>query len=129
VSVFDFTTFSYWFGNSVPRAPVYADPSGDGGVSVFDFTAFSLSFGVGIVFPAAFAAANAPDSARLHAQIENNVGDIQQVQAVDARLLIAEPNRRVEILDLALLELIGDSVPERLQIELEDLFDEARTVR
>jgi hypothetical protein len=52
VSVFDFTTFSYWFGTAVPRAPIYADPSGDGGVSVFDFTNFSAQFGKGVTFPA-----------------------------------------------------------------------------
>ncbi|MFT5527474.1 MAG: hypothetical protein ACI9HK_005456, partial [Pirellulaceae bacterium] len=59
VSVFDFTTFSYWFGSSVPAAPAYADMSGDNGVSVFDFTSFSLNFGVGVVFPTAFASSTA----------------------------------------------------------------------
>ncbi|MFT5528171.1 MAG: hypothetical protein ACI9HK_006159, partial [Pirellulaceae bacterium] len=55
VSVFDFSTFSYWFGASVPIAPEYADMNLDGGVSVFDFTFFSQSFGKGIVFPTGFA--------------------------------------------------------------------------
>jgi hypothetical protein len=57
VSVFDFTTFSYWFGSSVLAgdAPAYADLNVDGGVSVFDFSDFSSNFGIGIVYPVAFA--------------------------------------------------------------------------
>lgn len=53
VSVFDFTTFSYWFGLSVPTAPAYADISGDGGISVVDFSGFSNNFGVGVTYPTA----------------------------------------------------------------------------
>ncbi|MFT5525219.1 MAG: hypothetical protein ACI9HK_003186 [Pirellulaceae bacterium] len=58
VSVFDFTTFSYWFGETVDPngAPEYADLNDDAGVSVFDFTFFSENFGTGIVLPVAFAA-------------------------------------------------------------------------
>jgi hypothetical protein len=60
VSVFDFTTFSYWFGQGVQSAggpaPSYVDNSGDGGISVFDFTGFSTNFGRGITFPVGFAA-------------------------------------------------------------------------
>jgi hypothetical protein len=55
VSVFDFSTFSYWFGTQVPDAPAYADMNVDGGISVFDFTPFSNNFGTGIDFPVAFA--------------------------------------------------------------------------
>ncbi|MFT7639380.1 MAG: hypothetical protein ACI9G1_001116, partial [Pirellulaceae bacterium] len=55
VSVFDFSTFSYWFGQSVGAAPLYADMNVDGGVSVFDFTLFSLNFGASIRFPTSFA--------------------------------------------------------------------------
>jgi hypothetical protein len=58
VSVFDFTTFSYWFGSSTTVAPVYVDANSDDGVSVFDFTTFSENFGIGIVFPVAFASRN-----------------------------------------------------------------------
>jgi hypothetical protein len=61
VSVFDFTTFSYWFGVSLPTAPAYVDNNGDGGVSVFDFTEFSLNFGTGIVFPVGFASVATAD--------------------------------------------------------------------
>jgi subtilisin-like proprotein convertase family protein len=58
VSVFDFSTFSYWFGEPVAPdgAPHYVDSSGDGGVSVFDFSGFSGNFGKASIFPTAFAA-------------------------------------------------------------------------
>jgi hypothetical protein len=52
--VFDFSTFSYWFGVATPDAPSYVDFNQDGGVSVFDFTSFSSRFGTGIVYPTAF---------------------------------------------------------------------------
>jgi hypothetical protein len=63
VSVFDFSTFSYWFGLSVPTAPAYVDVSLDGGVSVFDFSAFSSNFGRAVLFPTAFAAHQASSTA------------------------------------------------------------------
>ncbi|MFT7641120.1 MAG: hypothetical protein ACI9G1_002865 [Pirellulaceae bacterium] len=47
-SVFDFSTFSYWFGSSTPRAPAYADLNSDGGISVFDFTFFANAFGTAV---------------------------------------------------------------------------------
>jgi hypothetical protein len=60
VSVFDFSTFSYWFGESTVAAgggaPEYTDMNIDGGVSVFDFTSFSLNFGKAVVFPTALVA-------------------------------------------------------------------------
>ncbi|MFT5527641.1 MAG: hypothetical protein ACI9HK_005625, partial [Pirellulaceae bacterium] len=105
VSVFDFTTFSYWFGASLPNAPAYADPSGDGGVSVFDFTAFSLNFGIGIVLPAAFA----PD---VFSQRDGNDNAIVNADddVVDQRELVhrqpkLETVRGVELFDLALMDL------------------------
>ncbi|MFT7642010.1 MAG: hypothetical protein ACI9G1_003766, partial [Pirellulaceae bacterium] len=52
-SVFDFSTFSYWFGVGIPLAPAYADLNGDAGVSVFDFSHYSANFGQGVIFPAA----------------------------------------------------------------------------
>jgi len=55
VSVFDFTTFSYWFGLGVPIAPKYADVNEDDGVSVFDFTPFSTNFSKEVIYPTAFA--------------------------------------------------------------------------
>ncbi|MFT5523833.1 MAG: hypothetical protein ACI9HK_001782 [Pirellulaceae bacterium] len=59
VSVFDFSTFSYWFGQPAGpgmTAPAYADMNLDGGVSVFDFTLFADNFGKGVSFPTSFAA-------------------------------------------------------------------------
>ena len=55
VSIFDFPTFAYWFGATVPRAPEYADLNGDGGVTIFDFPLFAENFGASITPPAAFA--------------------------------------------------------------------------
>ena len=49
-SVFDFSTFSYWFGSPIPRAPEYADLNFDNGVSVFDFTFFANAFATGVTF-------------------------------------------------------------------------------
>jgi hypothetical protein len=68
VSVFDFSTFSYWFGQSVGVAPLYADMNIDGGVSVFDFTMFSLNFGESVAFPSAFAAVSDDAFARLDSE-------------------------------------------------------------
>jgi endo-1,4-beta-D-glucanase Y len=58
ISVFDFTTFSYWFGTSTTdgTAPAYADLNGDHGVSVFDFSVFSNNFARSVNFPVTFAA-------------------------------------------------------------------------
>jgi hypothetical protein len=55
-SVFDFSTFSYWFGLAVAAdgAPSYVDLNNDAGVSVFDFTGFSNNFGVGVAYPVGF---------------------------------------------------------------------------
>jgi glucose/arabinose dehydrogenase len=50
VSVFDFSTFSYWFGEDTTRAPLYADLNDDDGVSVFDFTVFAGKFGDSVAF-------------------------------------------------------------------------------
>ena len=36
-SIFDFSTFSYWFGGAFPDVPEYVDLNGDRGVSIFDF--------------------------------------------------------------------------------------------
>ncbi|MFT7643326.1 MAG: hypothetical protein ACI9G1_005091 [Pirellulaceae bacterium] len=55
ISVFDFTTFSYWFGEDTTIAPSYVDLNNDGGISVFDFTGFSQQFGSSIQPEALFA--------------------------------------------------------------------------
>ena len=50
-SIFDFSTFAYWFGQPVGVAPVYVDLNNDGGVSIFDFSGFANRFGQGVLFP------------------------------------------------------------------------------
>jgi hypothetical protein len=86
VSVFDFTTFSYWFGQAIgpAGAPAYADLNEDSGVSVFDFTGFSNQFGEGVIFPIAFRGMVAPTGAEI-ASLETggsgdsiNDGELQQ---------------------------------------------------
>jgi hypothetical protein len=63
VSVFDFTTFSYWFGQpAIQVAPEYVDLNKDGGVSVFDFSPFSSNFGTPVIFPTPLAAARLPNA-------------------------------------------------------------------
>ncbi|MFT7639072.1 MAG: hypothetical protein ACI9G1_000799, partial [Pirellulaceae bacterium] len=53
ISVFDFTTFSYWFGVDVDPAPAYVDLNSDDGISVFDFSGFADHFGEEIIFSTA----------------------------------------------------------------------------
>jgi hypothetical protein len=65
VSVFDFSTFSYWFGHSIPVAPAYVDCSSDGGVSVFDFTCYSNNFSREVLFPVLFSRAGTAGGAIL----------------------------------------------------------------
>ncbi|MFT5523194.1 MAG: hypothetical protein ACI9HK_001140, partial [Pirellulaceae bacterium] len=83
VSVFDFSTFSYWFGVEVPDAPAYADMNDDGGVSVFDFTLFSNNFGVGVVYPVAFAAVQT--SLREDSLVSELVDDPQAIEETARR--------------------------------------------
>ncbi|MFT5523981.1 MAG: hypothetical protein ACI9HK_001931, partial [Pirellulaceae bacterium] len=90
ISVFDFSTFSYWFGESTVAAgglaPEYADMNIDGGVSVFDFTRFSSNFGKAIVFPIAFAAApvDLPGSREDVIREDKTSDGVQQSPAPDA---------------------------------------------
>jgi len=72
VSVFDFTTFSYWFGEAVPTAPSYADPNRDDGVSVFDFSNFSSAFGSGVTYPTALVGREAIAELRRESNREPN---------------------------------------------------------
>lgn len=58
VSIFDFPTFAYWFGKSIPTAPDYVDLNGDAGITIFDFPAFASNFGVGVTFPTAIVTTN-----------------------------------------------------------------------
>ena len=56
VSIFDFSAFSYWFGQLLLDAPSYVDLNLDGGVSIFDCADFSVNFGTFIVDPISVAA-------------------------------------------------------------------------
>ncbi|MFT5527587.1 MAG: hypothetical protein ACI9HK_005569, partial [Pirellulaceae bacterium] len=111
VSVFDFTTFSYWFGNSVGIAPAYADNNGDDGVSVFDFTAFSTNFGAAVKFPTglqiAVSAAFSPEQMR----DDGDEAVFQEVQRVEQVRWNIVPPQKIEVAFL-----------ERRETELDDLL-------
>ncbi|MFT5524003.1 MAG: hypothetical protein ACI9HK_001953, partial [Pirellulaceae bacterium] len=80
VSVFDFSTFSYWFGAPVPVAPAYVDLNRDGGVSVFDFSPFSANFGKGVAFPTNFADGSTVDQTIVNGGL--NVNEQPSMQEV-----------------------------------------------
>ncbi|MFT5526412.1 MAG: autotransporter-associated beta strand protein, partial [Pirellulaceae bacterium] len=82
ISVFDFSTFSYWFGEFTTRAPTYADPSRDNGVSVFDFTLFADRFGDRIQYPAGFAAGSSDSLAVAFDDAQEQLG-LEQDQVND----------------------------------------------
>jgi hypothetical protein len=115
VSVFDFTTFSYWFGQSVGIAPAYVDISGDGGVSVFDFTGFSTNFGTPLIFPVGFAAANVVP----FIEVDNSQNGIE-VQPSQVQLDPFTDNRIVEnrIAENAVVDN-GARRPSREELKLE----------
>ncbi|MFT5524059.1 MAG: microcystin-dependent protein [Pirellulaceae bacterium] len=100
VSVFDFSTFSYWFGKAVPDAPAYADTSRDNGISVFDFTDFSDHFGDGVTYPIIPGFAAVPLSA-------------------DESLLVSEPLKSQQL--PADIERLNDTALDRLLLEWSDL--------
>ncbi|MFT5525378.1 MAG: hypothetical protein ACI9HK_003346, partial [Pirellulaceae bacterium] len=110
VSVFDFTTFSYWFGNSVPIAPHYVDTSRDGGISVFDFTAFSLNFGEQVVLPNAFAAI-----AGIHADENTPLEDM-----ADSLAILQEELTSTDLIDTVLRQR-KDEPDEFIQIDSEQV--------
>jgi hypothetical protein len=92
VSVFDFTTFSYWFGTSVGIAPEYADLNNDSGVSVFDFTFFANAFGSGVTFPTGFHLQTLTPQDSFEQEIEPQEELIEQV--VRVRPMIQSPEAR-----------------------------------
>ena len=105
VSVFDFTTFSYWFGRPVPEAPSYVDLSEDDGISVFDFTGFSNNFGKQVTFSNAAVGALAEPANRNVLQAEM-AGNIEQVELFRDEIptwnfLHRPPAAREEIVDSA----------------------------
>jgi hypothetical protein len=117
VSVFDFSTFSYWFGVGLPEAPIYVDMNRDLGVSVFDFTLFANNFGRGITYAngvQAFAAAIFNDSetaiARDEARLTEQVLESVAMPIFD-RLERVRPDAELK------LDRIED------QIEADDLLD------
>jgi glucose/arabinose dehydrogenase len=76
VSVFDFTTFSYWFGQDTTRAPLYADLNDDDGVSVFDFTIFANRFGDSVTFAPGLAALSVQNDDQNTAAERANGGEL-----------------------------------------------------
>jgi hypothetical protein len=108
VSVFDFSTFSYWFGVSVPNAPSYADMNRDGGVSVFDFTFFSLNFGTGITFPVAFAPLNTAEDA-LPIEFADADLPIQQVNRIELPHVEARQRREREAMQLDIVDVESET--------------------
>jgi hypothetical protein len=78
-SVFDFSTFAYWFGIARPSSPSYVDLNNDGGVSVFDFSGFSDNFGFGVVYPVAFSAGQLPASQNGPTELGTEIAEIAQV--------------------------------------------------
>jgi hypothetical protein len=117
VSVFDFTTFSYWFGTSVGAAPEYADLNGDQGISVFDFTFFSDAFGGGVTFPTGFRGTDLPDQAVPQVAIAAKL--VEQVEVRRRAALTPTPDRKVELTDLVLQSDAWLSKP------LENILDDA----
>jgi len=119
VSVFDFTTFSYWFGTSVPTAPEYVDLNGDDGISVFDFTGFSANFGVGIVYPLGFAGAVA-------LPVEEVILLDQQQEAIEQFVEIPLDNTEW---DLIVRRPIADKlIPDHQRLPLDELDLELEAV-
>lgn len=51
VSILDFLTLRYWFGEEVPPAPQYVDLNSDGGVSILDLLPFRANFGESVELP------------------------------------------------------------------------------
>jgi hypothetical protein len=100
VSVFDFSTFSYWFGtpvdlNDLPNsAPKYADVNADGGVSVFDFNTFSSNFGKGLDFPTAFQ--SSPAAADFVAVDEFDINGDGDFNELDFRRVVDLVNDSIE---------------------------------
>jgi VCBS repeat-containing protein/T5SS/PEP-CTERM-associated repeat protein len=123
VSVFDFTTFSYWFGSSTiiePVAPQYVDLNNDDGVSVFDFTGFSNNFGTGIVYQTGFAGV-------VILSVEANI-TVDEREAIEQVVEIAATEdawgiaARERIVDDMNVEHQRESLGE-LDLELESLID------
>jgi fibronectin type 3 domain-containing protein len=123
VSVFDFSTFSYWFGLDTTLAPLYADLNFDGGVSVFDFTIFSNNFSKQVIFPNAFA--NIAVSPPLeNIRIEPAVDEVAVGQSPLAEVALQELLRADSRPDTARFDLQMESESDLDLVALnEDLLD------
>ncbi|MFT5523515.1 MAG: hypothetical protein ACI9HK_001462, partial [Pirellulaceae bacterium] len=124
VSVFDFSTFSYWFGLPTGESPAYADVNRDNGVSVFDFTHFSDQFGSGVSLPVAFALAEVPVVAT--PQIEAGEAEAGQVDAAIEALQGIPVG--IEIRDRQLLlqeqdDDDDDELDEAIELVVDDLAE------
>jgi hypothetical protein len=117
--VFDFTTFSYWFGQDTTVAPSYVDLNSDDGVSVFDFTAFSSNFGVGIVYQTGFAeVAILPVVASIASDERDAVEQVVEIAATEDTWGIAARER---IVDDMSLEHASESLDE-LDLDLKAII-------
>ncbi|MFT7642469.1 MAG: polyhydroxybutyrate depolymerase [Pirellulaceae bacterium] len=115
VSVFDFTTFSYWFGSSTvaaPFAPSYVDLNNDDGISVFDFTGFSEKFGLGVIYPTALAGAMIANGEQDIA-LANGEQDIASQRENEARENIVE----IPVDDQMLREIVRTRRDQSLTLE------------
>jgi hypothetical protein len=130
VSVFDFSTFSYWFGTAIPTAPSYADMNRDLGVSVFDFTLFANNFGKGISYAGGFQAIGLPTELVFNAN-ENELEDEAQLsEQVLERIAMPIAERLDDIRRGSPLELksLGDTDEEAtdevlLELLARDVFE------
>jgi hypothetical protein len=127
-SVFDFTTYAYWFGSSttsVPFAPSYVDLNKDEGITVFDFSGFSNNFGSLIVFQTGFAGTVVdPDEVNV-ANIEQGANDQDAIEQV-VELNVAEETwtegtrRRI---DTEVTRVQQRQSDDELDTELETIID------
>jgi hypothetical protein len=112
VTIFDFTTFAYWFGHSVvPQgaAPQYPDLNGDEGITIFDFGTFAANFGQVIRFAPMLlppSVNGSPESQyRISRQLPNASTDVTRTTANAVELPVAH--------DAALLEVLAEWAQQR----------------
>ncbi|MFT7643456.1 MAG: hypothetical protein ACI9G1_005221, partial [Pirellulaceae bacterium] len=127
VSVFDFSTFTYWFGsftNVEPAAPIYADFNDDQGISVFDFTGFSDNFGAQIVYVTAFAGTVAnPSNAPIPADEIASKEQVVEIAVTDEMWGLTNRHRIIDNLKLVDQPSTSDELDLELELELEAVID------
>ncbi|MCA9180263.1 MAG: hypothetical protein KDA51_02400 [Planctomycetales bacterium] len=123
-SIFDFSTFAYWFGSSVGTAPWYADLNHDGGVSIFDFSRFAGNFGTFITYPHTSAARAASEQSRAESV---NGSAIDLNEHAKQRRTVRQPPERIDqqILawDAAVLDLVEHGQPGRKKWLADNKFE------